>query len=77
MRDDAERQRQFTETAAQTSGNPAAQRDWAASLRDEDLAFYVERARMWANVPGVDARSLGSLASVCEQVFSERNPDSM
>ena len=54
MKDDGDRQRQFTEAATQTAGNPTAQRDWAANLRDEDLTYYVERARSWTNVPAAD-----------------------
>jgi hypothetical protein len=77
MRDDAERQRRFLETAAQTAGNASGQRDWASSLGDDDLAYYVERARSWVNASGADAAAVSGLASACENIFSERNPDSM
>jgi hypothetical protein len=77
MQDEVERQSAFTEAAERTAGDPAAQRKWASSLPDAELSYYVERARAWVNTSSLDPREISSLAGACEQVFSERNPDSM
>lgn len=74
----------FQEAAHKRAGSPTAQRAWARSLGDEELAFYAARAAGWVAVstqpstfsPAANRHhsAVSALAEACVEVYGELHP---